>query len=144
MTAQIKEELIYFHKKFKIITIPGIPEEHPRIAKDSLLNPVFSSRELLSSTGCSRKYQGTWKVEKNRLYLFSIRGKYSIVGDAPVFADWYSGTLKIPLGLPLVNFHFGFGAIHEKEAHMHIENGILIKTDVIENKSIDIKSSCIF
>ena len=53
--------------------------------------------------------------------------------EAPVFADWYSGELRIPEGEILRYVHGGYGTIHERDRLILIERGRLIRSWVRKN-----------
>lgn len=69
-------------------------------------------RFLCRVTSLLRGYLGTWETADERLYLRAPRGvfeddtPFSVATFFPehpdrVFADWYSGTLRIPQGKQL-------------------------------------------
>ena len=124
MTAQIHEIVIYEGEQMALASDPGIPEDHPKIVLDTEFNqdstegltmvinpapgvaattvagqtkdPKYPS--ILNSTACWRQYIGTWEIKDGKLYLVDIIGKYKKIGDEPIFADWFTGRLKIPMG----------------------------------------------
>lgn len=59
-------------------------------------------------------------------YLFPNQDK--------VFAEWFSGKLRIPHGKMLRYVHQGYASIYEKELFLKIEKGKLVSSYVIDNK----------
>jgi hypothetical protein len=46
----------------------------------------------------------------------------------PVFAEWYSGVLRVPEGAPIVYVHFGYLSVFERELHIAIERGWVLES----------------
>ncbi len=44
-----------------------------------------------------RQYVDTWEIRDRRLYLTSLVGACTLVGEEPLFVDGYTGTLRIPV-----------------------------------------------
>ncbi len=161
MTAQVHEIMIYEGQYHKMATVIEIPENHPRIQRD---DAFFSRNEdegitmiarpapevamatvtqsyrneryplILYSTACWRRYIGTWEIKDGRLYLINIIGKFKLIGDDPLFVDWFSGEIKIPLGDMLKYVHQGFFSVFEKERIVSIEKGIVKEVKEIDNR----------
>src|SRR4051812_9271097 len=101
---------------------PPLPERHSRIvvadpreaARDEVMGPpgcaAFSSpvHSIFFSTGCWRGYIGTWEIKDGRFFLVGLRGIYKLLGKEPIFADWFTGVLKIPRGEVLHYVHGDF------------------------------------
>src|SRR5215472_13884933 len=109
MTAQVHEILIIDGEKTSMAFCPKIPEGHPRIVRlngdeiDQLRQNIGAEEEeellrwqSLFSTACWRNYLGTWEIKDGRFYLVKLRGMYRLEGNEPVFADWFTGALRIP------------------------------------------------
>lgn len=132
MTAQLHEILILDGKKTSMAFCPPLPDNDPLIKKDPTV--------IMMNTACWRGYVGTWEIRKGKFYLNKIRSQtYKLSGDYPALADWFSGTLRITLGEMMHYVHMGFGSVYEKELHILIEKGIVLKSRVIDNsnKKID-------
>ena len=136
MTAQIHEILIYEGEELSMAYCPPIPEGHPRIVQVEVDKREYDPQEgkFLFSTGCWRRYQGSWEVKGGRFYLTGLRGLYQLVGDEPLLADWFSGILRIPRGKLLQYVHMGFGSVYEKELHVKIEQGVVVSSRMIDNR----------
>lgn len=83
---------------------------------------------MLLSTGCWRKYIGVWEIKDDRLFLKALQGIYRLEGEEPLFADWFSGALIIPLRGMLKYFVLGYGSVQQGQMHIRVENGIVIRT----------------
>jgi len=134
MTAQVHENLIYEGEETTMMSCPPLPAEHPLIvmtdppgtfAKPGVPSFVFSA-------ACWRGYLGTWEVREGRLYLVSLVGRYEMLGDEPVFAEWVSGVLRIPRGELLEYVHMGFESVYERELRLRVEAGVVVESTTVE------------
>ena len=96
MTIQAGDILSYNGEKTTIVTEP--------------LKPYLESRSDISfifkSTALVRGYIGTWKIKNKKLFLVSLIGfiennekvdlNYLFPNKKEVFADWFSGQIRIP------------------------------------------------
>lgn len=135
MTAQIRERIGYQDKIHALCTEP--------------LSALFAVRGnkppfQATSTALWRGYVGHWAIRENKLYLEDIKGKLkegteaslqTVFPDAsgPVFADWYTGTLRIPQGDRLRYVHGGYASIYEQDLLIDIEKGVVTRTQVRQN-----------
>lgn len=92
---------------------------------------------------------GTWKIIDGRLYLVKLKNGYNkdaepcmaeYFPDHPdrVFADWYSGKLRLPQGKMLKYVHFGYGSTYKSDVFLTVENGIITKAEVCRNVNPDV------
>jgi hypothetical protein len=137
MTAQIPDELILDERKHNMCS-------EPLEVLFTLLRkrPEFG----LASTACWRGYYGRWEVIDDRLYLVDIRGN---LGDGQpvtletlfpgfprrVFAHWYTGIVRIPIGDMLEYAHGGYESMFEKDLFVRFERGMLMELRVRDNRS---------
>ena len=133
MTAQEHEKLIYEGEESSMAFCPPLPENDPRI-KELDEYEIEEDHSSFFTSACWRNYIGTWEIKEGRFYLVDIIGRYKIVRESPIFADWFSGVIRIPRGKMLYYVHMGFGSVYEKELHVKIENGLVVKTKVIDNR----------
>lgn len=133
MTAQTTEILIYKDKKYGMATEPL----EPYIRKNNI---KFNTSCVLSC--CWRGYVGTWSIEGNRLYLIGLdtddNGKkvgleYLFPRHEKVFADWFTGILRVPYGKLLEYVHQGYASLYEKELFLEISKGVLVNERKIDN-----------
>jgi hypothetical protein len=134
MTAQIHEVLTIDGREASMAFCPPLPDAHERIAEavDSVLD---GKDTILRSTACWRGYQGSWEIRESRFYLTGLRGRYRLEGSEPLFADWFTGVLRVPVGKLLDYVHMGFGSVYEKELHIKVERGIVSKAQDIDNRA---------
>ncbi len=97
---------------------------------------------MAPNTACWRGYYGTWTIEDGKLYLLKIETenesltKQSIFPliKGPVFAEWYSGELRIPRGECLKYVHGGFGSIYERDILLTVKKGKVISHKIKTNR----------
>jgi len=134
MTAQIKEILLYKGNKVGMATEP--------------LNPYLKNRKDINfesqSTGCWRGYLGFWELRDKNLFIVKLivtKDKqvdlnYLFPGQNEVFADWFSGEIRIPQGEMLKYVHMGYQSIFEKDLFLKFKKGVLIDERVIDNRKL--------
>lgn len=98
MTAQINEIIFIDREKHHMAFCPPFPKDHERIF---LRDPgkMAEYEGCFRSTACWRGYQGIWAILEDRFYLVSLEGKSEIIGDEAIFADWFTGVLRVPCQL---------------------------------------------
>lgn len=85
--------------------------------------------------GCSRGYQGTWKIRDGRLYLIKLAGTLTdgsqadiatFFPNAPggVFANWYSGPLIKPESSPR-KYIPGPGCTYDCDLYVNVDKGVV-------------------
>lgn len=133
MTAQAREILIYKGKRYGMATEPLEPYIETN-------NIQFNPESICSA--CWRSYIGTWSIEDGRLYLIGIdtdeNGKkvgleYLFPNQEKVFADWFTGVLRVPYGKLLEYVHQGYASLYEKELFLEISKGVLVNERKIDN-----------
>jgi hypothetical protein len=141
MTAQVHECLIMNDEEISMAFCPQLPENDPRIIE--VTDDEIDCDSIIFSTACCRHYIGTWEIKNDKFYLINIEGKFKLVDETPVFADWFTGTLKIPEGKMLEYVHMGYESVYEREIQIRIEKGIVTNSKTIHNRS-EINSVTIF
>ena len=147
MTAQFREIIIYKGRKQSMTTEP------------LQYWPGFKNLGMEFISNCTalwRGYLGTWKVVDSKLYLVKLEGQACIKsrtergeecpeeireislstlfpGQKKVFADWFSGTIRIEQGRLLQYVHMGYDSVYEKELHLEFREGVLVDSQVIKN-----------
>jgi hypothetical protein len=94
--------------------------------------------EYVGSTACWRGYVGTWRIEDRRFYLDKLIGRVRLAVESPLFADWFTGVLRIPDGKVLMSVHMGFGTLYEQEIHIFVEEGHVRGRRTITNSADDV------
>ena len=102
---------------------------------------------ISKSTALVRGYIGTWEIKNNQLYLISLLGfvennkkvdlNYLFPNKTEVFADWFSGDIRIPEGELLNKINLGYASVFEKDRILTIKEGILISETVKDNTKPD-------
>ncbi len=89
----------------------------------------------ISSTACWRRYIASWEIKDNKLYLLNIKGRYKLLGEDPLFADWVNGTIYFFYGQKEYVFPIDISVvIYEKELQLILENGVLIEIKIEDAK----------
>ena len=133
------DDIDHLHQKAAIVSLKrDCPELASRMPGSDIVIGPEEQKELLAldgvfSTGCWRRYIGTWEIKDGRFYLVGLRGIYRLDGE-PIFADWFTGALRIPKGEMLQYVHMGFGSVYEQELHIRITKGIVVRTRLIDNR----------
>ena len=135
MTAQISENLLYNGEKHSMCSEP--------LAMFFALGGNKPEFEF-TCTALWRGYVGSWVIIDDCLYLVGLTGQLkdgtkanlaTIFPNYPdrVFAHWYSGKVRLPQGKQLEYVHMGYSSVYEKDLFLHFENGIVVKTETVEN-----------
>jgi hypothetical protein len=125
MTAQAKERLLYQGEETWIATEP--------------LQPFLQNQKNITlmspSSACLRGYYGEWELRDNQLYLVRLTAfvddyrevdlSYLFPGKSRVFAQWFSGEIRVPRGLMLDFVHRGYESLYEKDEFLIFEAGVL-------------------
>ena len=122
-----------------MFSCPAIPGDHPRIrvlAEEEFREKITSGAiaSIISSTACWREYVGSWEIKDERLFLTDVTGRLELSGEDPLFADWFSGALRIPRGKQLQYIHMGFESVYEYDLIIYVENGVVTNTEIIDNR----------
>ena len=124
MTAQAREILIYKGKRY------GMAPLEPYIETNNI---QFNPESICSA--CWRGYIGTWSIEDGRLYLTDIETddnakkvglEYLFPNQEKVFADWFTGVLRVPYGKLIEYIHLGYESRYAKELFLEISKGVLV------------------
>lgn len=133
MTSQRRDRLIYKGEEYGIATEPL----QPYLLKHNV-------KFISSDTSCWRGYVGSWMVEDNKLYLIDLEANictdrkisfrtYTKVGldylfhdQEKVFANWFSGVIRIPHGKMMRYVHQGYASLYEKELYLRFESGVFV------------------
>jgi hypothetical protein len=102
---------------------------------------------IFKSTALVRGYIGTWEIKNNQLYLISLLGfvdnnkkvdlSYLFPNKTEVFANWFSGNIRIPEGELLNKINLGYASVFEKDRILNIKEGILISETLKDNTKLD-------
>ena len=125
MTTQVKERIIIDREKYPLLNALSLPEDETKIKQKE--GPI-STR-----SSCWRGYVGTWEIKDDKLYLIDFSsGKYDVLVNLPILADWISGTAKVATGEVKASSSWDIET-YETETHLTFENGLVVKTENIKN-----------
>lgn len=127
MTAQASDSIKYKNKRSGMGTEP---------LRNYLKQLNLPYPFIAPSSFCWRGYFASWAVEHNKLFLVDFTGyilnyqkvgmDYIFPGEDVVFANWFSGEIRIPLGNMVAYVHGGYESAYEGDCFLTFENGILI------------------
>jgi hypothetical protein len=92
---------------------------------------------VIFSTACWRQYIGTWEIRDERLFLRGLRGRLALVGEEPLFADWFSGTLRIPRAEQLLTGHMDSASPYEQELLLSLRRGVVLSTETVDHRPVN-------
>ncbi len=131
MTTQTKDILIYNNEKLLIACEP---------LEDYLEKVQLPHKLVAPSSACWRGYYSKWAIDNKKLFLIEWRGfildwqkvgiDYLFPDEEIVFAKWFSGEIRIPMG-EIVNYvHGGYLSIYEGDMVLEFINGELVKEQI--------------
>jgi hypothetical protein len=88
-------------------------------------------------SNCWRGYVGYWEIANNRLSLQKVVGGIQGRFRPPLFAEWFSGVVRVPQGEYLGYSDYEYGGVHETDLFLEIENGIVIRRWTQKNRTKD-------
>lgn len=135
MTAQLGEILFVDGRKTSMSFCPPLPKNHPRISGSSPEERDERDDFMSRSTACWRGYVGTWEIREKKFYLVRLQGGLRLRGEGPLFAEWFSGVLRVPQGELLHYVHVGFASVFEEELHIKVEKGTIVAEWIIDNRA---------
>jgi len=125
MTTQAKERIIIDGEKYPLLNALSLPEDDTKIKQKE--GPTYTR------SSCWRGYVGTWEIKGDKLYLIDFSsGKYDVLVNLPILADWISGTAKVATGEVKASSSWDIET-YETEMHLTISNGLVVKTDNKKN-----------
>jgi len=138
MTAQIKERLYIDDIEYGIATEPLQPY---------INNLNYKLKFLIDTTACWRGYIGEWQLIEDKLFLKAINGiiyneideaevvdiNYLFPNQDKVFANWYTGIIRVPDGNIIKHVHGGYLTQHERDLFLKFKKGNLIDFDYKDN-----------
>lgn len=138
MTAQARDRIIYNNEEYGLASVP--------------LGPYLRTRgiEFVSRTTANwRGYVSTWEITEDKLFLVGLSAylgnnknvgiDYLFPGQNKVFADWFTGEVRIPRGELLLYVHAGFGSIYTEDLFLDFQNGVLKGSRLVDNKEMAIE-----
>lgn len=71
-----------------------------------------------------RGFLAGWKIDAGRFYLVRVDGVHEYDGDEPIFAEWLSTEIMVPVG-PVVHHPHAWVLYRAGNVHYTIEHGIV-------------------
>jgi hypothetical protein len=149
MTAQIGEQVNYNGEDYLMAAQPF----------DVYLKN-HNIRTVSNCTANKRGYFGKWEIKDDKLFLVSITahifkdykgillrnkdGSYMVFTvnldyffpeQEAVFADWFSGEIRIPCGDIMKYVHGGYSSTFEEDLFLEFKDGLLINKWLIDNRT---------
>lgn len=138
MTAQARE----------IIYIDGKEEQMAEEPLNLYLENK-SSNFVFPNTACWRGYYGKWLLENDKLFLIDLQGyiendakgietvnlQYLFPDQTKVFANWYSGIIKVEMGSLIEYVHMGYESVYEKNRFLVFEDGIKVDEYIVNHQT---------
>lgn len=110
---------------------------------------------IWESTANWRGYTAQWEIRQGKLLLTGLSARVCMVHNAPnecrdharpvgvadlfpgqseVFAEWFTGVLRVPLGAQIEYRHMGYDSIYEFDLLLEVTNGLVTRTRTIDNR----------
>ncbi|MBL0049717.1 MAG: hypothetical protein IPP32_16665 [Bacteroidetes bacterium] len=134
MTAQMGDTLHYLGESYSIATEPLKPY------LDVLQTPIQFEPP---HTACWRGYYASWEIKGDLLLLMDFTGfvysnrrvniDYIFPGEPVVFANWFSGEIRVPLGNTIKYIHAGYASVNERDLFLQFDAGRLVGSKTQEN-----------
>jgi len=140
MTAQVMEKLIFNGKEVYMASEP-LACYLSNLKEKPHFFPFLSA--------CWRGYIGTWEIKDDKLYLIGVESNGAILKNKQepwrtgvdyifpnqheVFAEWFTGVVRIPQGDMLDYVHGGYESTFESDLFLEFKNGKLIGQRIVDN-----------
>ena len=126
MTTQVKERIIIDGERYPLINCLSLPE-------DESIIQIKRKGFIEKSSNCWRGYVGTWEIKDEKLYLIDFSsGMYDVLVNLPILAEWITGVGQVATG-DMIKGSIWDIARYESEMHLTFENGLVVKTQNINN-----------
>jgi hypothetical protein len=124
------------------VRVGTFEEDHYSLACEPLKPYLEGMKEPIRffppDTGLMRGYVAEWQIDKDdRLMLIDFKGwrtngmangvSFLFPGETTVFAEWFTGALKINVGQVIEYKHRGYESVFENLINISITKGIATK-----------------
>jgi hypothetical protein len=138
MTAQSMEQITY---EGKLMYMASEPLE---LYLASLPEPI---EFIAPHTACWRGYEGQWEIIDDKLFMTGFTGyvnsteemykpvdlSFLFPDQKKVFAEWFNGEIRIPLGKMKHYVHMGYESMYERDLYIEIVKGKVVRKIEIDN-----------
>lgn len=131
MSAQIPEYLRLDGKPCRIACELGLPDSAPGLVY------LTGKKYIKPCSACWRGYIGFWEISNDRLFLRKVIGNARGRFRPPLFAGWYSGTIRVRQGKLLRYVHNEFDSVYERERVIEIQSGRVICRQIVSQSNED-------
>jgi hypothetical protein len=133
MTIQAGEMIIF--EGVQLYTEEGSLRlaKHPRIIQVSNEEAKVSN-DLFFTTALWRGYVGHWEIKEGRLYLNLITGAFKLLEGEPLFAEWITSTIRMPVEAGTHIPAIGYQSTFDTEIIVEIEGGVVQRTWGLEEE----------
>lgn len=105
----------------------------PKYTQISRSKSIFSNPHVSGKCPCSFLQCLSWLIFRSAPIIETDNALESVFSTrSPVFAEWFSGKLRIPLGETLQYVHMGYGSLYEKDLFIAVEKGIVVGEQTID------------
>lgn len=132
MAIQQKDRIYLDGELLELLSTPlkTFFEAHPEI-------PVFKGK----IAECRRGYMASWRIRNNVLYLTGFQqvnptvviNPRDVLTGPEMVADWYDGTLRIPVDSVISDSDGGDDA-QETELHIYVQRGVVYTHEIVQKK----------
>ncbi len=102
-----------------------------------LKNLKLPHKLVAPTTACWKGFYSKWIIDNKKLFLIEWKGfildykevgiKYIFLGEQFVLTQWFSETIRIPMGELLRYVHGGYASVYEGDTYLEFESRHLIK-----------------
>jgi hypothetical protein len=110
--------------------------------------PEFADSLGGRSTANWRGYVASWEIQDDRLFLVAIdtyleKKKISLselfarrMRNERVFAEWFSGQLRVPEGEQLQVVRIGYASTYQRDIFLEVQKGRVISRAIVDNRKL--------
>jgi len=149
MTAPVRDRLLYKGEQYSMNDVA--PLEHLMNTSKDIDLREFGIYSDSSTANWMGRYVGSWEIDNAKLFLVGIAGRtivyiknkpfpnyinilnYVFPNQERVFASWFTGKIKCPIGEAILFSGASHYGIHEKDLVFTIENGIIVHEEEFDN-----------
>lgn len=132
MTAQIRDKILIDGVEHTLDSGPCLSTRDCDWLEDFWAN--FDTHYILINTPTClhRGYVATWEIRDERLYLNHLSsGQFRLLRPPPIFVDWFSGTILVDQGEPLIT-HVNHSSIYERHLHIQVVGGYVTGWELVD------------
>lgn len=123
MTAQVLD-LIDYEGTWWGVGCDISLRKHPRIryVEDGEKEHFYTD-----SSACWKGCIGSWRIADGQLYLTELMGRFELIGEEPLAADWVSEKIRLVSGEIVKYVHMGYYSSYEHEIVLKVKKGRVVR-----------------